>query len=181
MLGKVDEIISRRFLHGGAQVLAVVAAFGVLGLGLVNLVTVAFRRSPLAGGWLTGGYDFSQMFMVVVSACSIGYCWYRGGHIRISMLHDRATSKGKGILDAFSALAALVWIGLVVLSVWELALTSFKDGSIYPVVGIPMGPFKLLFALGMAHFFFILLRSLFGFLAKAGGRTPVTKASIKTE
>lgn len=169
-LGRFGRAVSQGFLFKGSYVIGSVAGFGVIVLGLVTLVTVISRHSPIAGPWLRYGFEVSELSMGLVSVLAISYCWYVGGHIRITLLRERARPRNKTILDVISAFLVFVWVIAIVWGMWRMAIESLAFGVSTNNLGIPVAPFQIVFAIVMAHFVLVALRSLLGFTAKATGR-----------
>lgn len=169
-LERFDRAISGGILFRGSSVLAMVAAVAVMVLALVTFVTVVLRHTPLGGSWLTGGFEISQLSMAVVSVFAIAYCWYVGGHIRIALLRQHSRPRNQGILDAVSAFIVLIWVAAIVWAMWGVAIDSLIHGTGTIQESIPLAPFQIAFTIVMVHFALVLLRSLLGFSAKAGGR-----------
>ncbi len=169
-LKKIDRVVTGRFLFGGSKILAWVATVAVVLLTLVTVVTVVVRRSPWAGSWLAGGFEISEVLMVVVSICALAYCWYVGGHVRIGLLRDHRGPRVRAIFDAVSVLFGITFVVSLSWGMWELSATSRAFGLGTMVLEIPYAPFELTVVIGMAYFSLVLLRSLIGFIAKAVGR-----------
>lgn len=172
-----DRAISGGFLFRGSQILFVVAGAAVVLLMVITFVGVVFRRSPLAGPWLQGGFEISELLMAMIAVLAIAYTWYIGGHIRIGLFRDRRTPRNKAVLDAVASFWGVVWVAAIVWSVWQVSMSSLTSGMGTGVLGIgtgilgiPIAPFQIIFSIVMAHFFLVLLRSWLGFSARAGGR-----------
>jgi nitrate reductase NapE component len=67
LLHLADKGFSEYFLSKGSKVLAVFGAGFLLALMMVTFITVAFRLLPIRTDWLVGGYEFSEMFMSMLT------------------------------------------------------------------------------------------------------------------
>ena len=169
VLRLADKGFSEYFLFKGSKVLAVCGGAFLLALMMVTFITVIFRLLPMRTDWLVGGYEFSEMFMSMLTPFAMAYAWYRAGHVRIGLIRDRLPTGPKALLDAISCLLGAIFCLSVAWGVWELSETSFAIGRSTNLRDIPIGPFQILFVVVMGHFLLVLLRSLVGLIAKGFG------------
>ncbi|MFC1916875.1 TRAP transporter small permease subunit [Chloroflexota bacterium] len=170
-LSRWEATMSRVTWFRGAQFGAWVGGIGIVLMALIVFGTVLLRRSPLGGGWMIGGIEITMLLMAMVSVCSIAYCWYLGGHIRIGIIRERIRSLRKlAALDAFATFMALPWILAATFGLWQISMENMRIGGFTRMLYIPEAPFMIIFTIVMGHFFFVLLRSFLGFVAKASGR-----------
>ncbi len=170
----INKGFSEFFLFKGSKVLAVGGGAFLLGLMVVTFVTVIFRLInrigiPIRTDWLVGGYEFSEMFMSMLTPLAMAYAWYTAGHVRIGLLRDRMGPKKKAAIDVVSSLLGAVFVFFVAWGVWELSKTSFDLGRTSNLRDIPIGPFQIFFIVVMGHFMIVLLRSVVGLTAKMFG------------
>ena len=167
----LDKGFSKYFLYEGSKVLAVCGGAFLIGLMLVTFITVVFRLLPMRSDWLVGGYEFSEMFMSMLTPFAMAYAWYRAGHVRIGLVRDKLPPGPKAFLDGLSALFGAIFCLSIAWGVWELSETSFAIGRASNLRDIPIAPFQVLFVVVIGHFLLVLLRSLMGLIAKAFGST----------
>lgn len=170
----VNKGFSEYFLFKGSKVLVVGGGIFLLGLMVVTTVTVIFRLINRVGfavrtDWLVGGYEFSEMFMSMLTPFAMAYAWYTAGHVRIGLLRDRFGPRRKAAIDVVSAVLGAVFVFFVAWGVWELSETSFLLNRTSNLRDIPIGPFQVLFVVTIGHFLIVLLRSLVGLTAKMLG------------
>ena len=169
-LAKVNRAVSEGFLHKGAQGIGWVGGLGVIVLMAVSIISIIGRRVPaIAGPWLIGVKEYSELTMALVVGLSVAFCWYIGGHLRIDLLRAHWRPRAQTIGDVVGAIFGMVFAGVVAWAIWGLGMTSLKINATTRLAGIPEGPFRIAFVILMAHFFLVLLRSLIGFILKASG------------
>jgi len=169
-LSRIDKVISKGFLVQGSKVLEVIAGIGLFMLALVSFVTVFSRALGISGPWLTGSIDLSQLIMAIVAVLAGAVCWYAGGHLRIDILISRASPKIVNILNVVSACLFLGWMIITIWGGWEKVTESLVFGTKTWTGDIIIFPFMLLFFFALTHFSFVLLRSIWGLIAKMRGR-----------
>jgi TRAP-type C4-dicarboxylate transport system permease small subunit len=167
------------FLLGGSQLLAGVGGVLLFLLILVTFVSVVGRRSPVAGAWLTGGYEITELLMALLSVLATAWCWYQSGHIRIGLFRDNRSPRVRAILDAISSFLGMILLIAVTWSVFQISGDSLAFGVATTYFRIPEGPFQIIFGLIAAHFAIVLGRSFFGYLMKALGRQTEPWAIMK--
>ena len=174
VLRVVNKGFSEYFLFKGSKVCAVGGGTFLLGLMVITFVTVIFRLInrlglPVRTDWLVGGYEFSEMFMSMLTPLAMAYAWYTAGHVRIGLLRDRVGTRLRAAIDVVSALLGAGFVFFVAWGVWELSETSFALGRTSNLRDIPIGPFQIFFIVVMGHFIIVLLRSMVGLFAKMLG------------
>tara|TARA_B100000315_G_C14500217_1_gene551965 strand:+ start:372 stop:914 length:543 start_codon:yes stop_codon:yes gene_type:complete len=168
-LTKLDRAISGVFLHRVSQAMPGIALVFVIIIGIANFVTVVTRRLGLAGGWLSGGVELTELSMVIVSIAAIAYVWYRGGHVRVMVIRERLNPRVQAIMDAATALFFLIWIALITWGAWRMTMESLAVWQRTMGVRLPIVPFQFAFLVVLGHFVLVLLRSFIGFAVKASG------------
>jgi TRAP-type C4-dicarboxylate transport system permease small subunit len=159
----------KALLFRGSQSFAWFGGFTIVVLIAITFVTVVGRHSPVAGAWLTGGYELSELLMGILAISAWAYCWYRGGHIRIELIRQHLSTRGRAIVDAIASFFGLVFVGFASWAMIETTILNLKWDVGTPLVKVPIGPFQIVFALFLVHFAAVLFGSLFGFIAKAFG------------
>ncbi len=167
---KLDRVLSEGFLFKGAIVLEVIGGVALMLLALISFGTVVLRNTPLAGAWLVGGADLSGLLMAIVSVFACAVCWYKGGHLRIDIVKVRCSQMVQNIIDVFSTIGFIIFIGIIAFSGWDKAIEAGELKAVTMAGGIPIFPFMALFCLALTHFVLVLLRSLWGKISKVRGR-----------
>ena len=181
LLHSADKGFSEYFLFKGSKVLAVFGGGFLLALMMVTFITVVFRLLPMRTDWLVGGYEFSEMFMSMLTPFAMAYAWYRAGHVRIGLVRDRLPTRPKAFLDAISALLGAVFCLSIAWGVWELSETSFTLARASNLRDIPIAPFQVLFVVVIGHFLLVLLRSLVGLIAKGFGKSFANEPYLEAQ
>ncbi|MFC2006900.1 TRAP transporter small permease subunit [Chloroflexota bacterium] len=172
MLGKVGKWYSEVFLYKASRWMVVLCAGGMLVSMMANVTMVAVRKPFAALGWhlgaLIGAYEITQMMMVFMATCAIGYTWYTAGHIRIGLFRDNMKERTRNILDAISAFLAMLYVPVIV---WVIYALFISNPNAFTLVSrIPIGPFQIIYCVVMTHLFLVLLRSFIGLASKAMGK-----------
>lgn len=148
------------FLLAGAKVQAVIAAIFLIFLALVTFVTVVGRRSPWKGAWLIGGFEISEILMAIITIFGVAYCWYLGGHLRITFLWEQFGPKMRTVFDILASLFFAFWFGIMSWGMWLTTVQYLKTGAKGWSIGIPYGPFMAIFFLATTFFSIILLKDI---------------------
>ncbi|MFW6126057.1 MAG: TRAP transporter small permease [Chloroflexota bacterium] len=165
----VNRGFSEVFLFKGSKVFAFLGGVCLLALMMVTFITVVFRSLPMRSDWLVGGYEFSEMFMAMLTPFAMAYAWYKAGHVRIGLVRDKVPPRVRALIDALSSLLGAVFCFFVAWGVYKLGITSLDIGRATNLRDIPIGPFQFLFIAVMGHFMLVLVRSMIGLFAKAFG------------
>lgn len=175
MLSKIGKWYSELFLYKGALRLTIIGRIVLLAMMLVTFTTVVFRKLFVAFGWkmgpgISGGYEYTQVIMVLLACTAAAYAWYTAGHIRIGLLRDNMRERPRAIWDAVVALIGAAYIALVV---WGLYLQfdhQVASRIKTPIANIPITPFSIMAVVILGHFFLVLLRSVIGLVSKGMGK-----------
>ena len=139
-------------------------------MGVITVVTVFGRKSALAGPWLMSGIEIATFILALITALSAAAIWYKKGHIRVGIIRDRRGPKAGAIMDIVGTVLFLFWIVAMAWGVLDVGIASYVTNERTLTSEIPIGPFQIIFAILLIHFAFVLLRSVWGFSAKAAGR-----------
>lgn len=165
-----DDTIVRRFLANGSQILAVIAGVNVIALMVVVLVDVITRHSPLTPPWGSGGLEISELLMSMLSTMAVAWCWYLGGHIRISIVLERASARGRAILNVLASFWTLIWLIAMNWSVMQIAANNIKFPLTTDTLKINIWPFQVIFVIVMSHFGLVVVRSLIEYFRAIRGQ-----------
>ena len=110
-------------------------------------------------------YEFSAMLFGTFILLGGAYTLKMGSHVNMDVLYNLLPKRGKAILDMFTFLIFLAFIGAMFWKGWESAWWSMKtfehDSTMW---GPPIYPFKLMVPVGA---FLILLQGLSKFVQDA--------------
>ena len=137
----------------------------------ITVVDVTCRHTSIRPPWGAGGFEMSEVLMTQLACLALAWCWYSGGHIRVNMILDKCSYRGKAVLNMFGSLAGAIWLGCICWSVVKLAIGSKDMGSATDVLGIDIWPFQLVFALSIGIFALVLVRSTISYAIRALGHS----------
>lgn len=175
MLGKIGKWYSEIFLYKASRWLLIIGGIALLVMMVVNFVVVTFRKLLVAlglkmGAGFAGGYEITQLAMVILTVCTISYVWYTAGHVRVGIVRDIMKERPRALLDAFWALLATVYFALIVWGVFIQARMHAAMGAHTPLNDIPLYPFMVVLYVVAAHACLVFLRSFIGLVSKAMGK-----------
>jgi len=164
-----DDTIVRRFLAKGSRVLAVIAGVNVICLMVIVLIDVGTRHFSLDPPWGSGGLEISELLMSMLSTMAVAWCWYLGGHTRISIVLERASARGRAILNVLTSFFTLIWLVGVTLSMMQITANNIKFPLTTDTLKINIWPFQVIFVIVMSHFGLVVVRSLIEYVRLALG------------
>lgn len=174
MLGKIGKWYSEVFLYKASGWIAVFAALGMLvALAVTTLSVIGRKLLPVLGlelGPLKMSWELTQLSMIFMSVCAFSYTWYHNGHVRIGLVRDTLKERKKALLDAVSALVAMVLLATYVWGAYFLIKQNYDRHMYLPLTLIPITPFAIIYFLVLAHAVLVVLRSFIGLVNKAMGR-----------
>lgn len=148
------EGVNRRF----AALLRVLAYVGGLVLlGLVALVAFDIVMRRVLHVPFLGGFEMTELAMVIIVALGLPYCAALGGHVTVDLF---ARSLDRPGLRWISVLVHLAGAALLAVVTWRTvlhAIGSYRWGDATNMMAIPKFPFQLVTALGAALFAAVLL------------------------
>jgi TRAP-type C4-dicarboxylate transport system permease small subunit len=175
MLSKIGKWYSEVFLYKVTLWLTILARISLIIMMIVTFAMVVFRKLFVALGWrmgpgISGAYEWTEVFMVVLAVCAVAYTWYTGGHIRIGLLRDSLRVRLKAIWDAVVALIGAAYMAIVVWGVYLQFEHQVSTHMMTPIARIPLPPFAMIAVIFLAHFCLVLLRSVIGLFSKGMGK-----------
>jgi len=146
--------VNRRF----AVLLRVLAyAGGVVLIGLVALVAFDIIMRRVLKVPFLGGFEMTELAMVIIVALGLPYCAALGGHVTVDLFGKVLDRPG---LRWINVLVHLVGAALLAVVTWRTvlhAIGSYRWGDATNMMAIPKFPFQLVTALGAALFAAVLL------------------------
>ena len=148
------EGADRRF----AALLRVLAyAGGAVLLGLVALVAFDILMRRVLKLPFLGGFEMTELAMVIIVALGLPYCAALGGHVSVDLFGKVLDRPGLRWLNALVHLAGAVLLAVVAWRTVLYALGSYRWGDATNMMAIPKFPFQLVTAVGAALFAAVLL------------------------
>ncbi|MFH1031562.1 MAG: TRAP transporter small permease subunit [Chloroflexota bacterium] len=186
MLSNIGKWYSVVFLYKGSLSLTYIARLMLIVMMVVNVVMVVIRKVLVTFGWATGGgivggYEITQMSLLILTGTACAYTWYSAGHIRIGLFRDNMKERRRALLDAFVALAGTVYVGLTSWALFKQALGYAAYSIRTPLLKMPIAPWAFLFSIIMAFVFLVLMRSCIGLFSKAMGKKFAAEPYLKSE
>ena len=137
----------------------VMAAIGAATLGVMMFLSVAdvigrkFFLSPVEGT-----AEMVGIMLVIAASMGMGYCALIKAHLRIGIIIDRFSPRGKAGIDVFSYLVCVA-AGFIItwqssLRMWEYIFKQF--GGRTAIVSLPYWPFMAVMIIGFTWLTFIM-------------------------
>lgn len=128
-----------------ANLLAAFAIFGLMCLGVAQIVMRSVFNTPL-----TGYIDLVELSMASMAFLGAAYCQRLGAHIRMELLIGRLHGRLLWSAEAFALAVALFIIGVLVWFGWGHFLRSYTLGDTTIDAEFPVWPSKLLVPIAFA-------------------------------
>ena len=147
-----------RILHHVGQWVAVLMV-------LVTVTDVCLRyifNSPILGS-----YEITQFMMAILIFASVGYTMVVKHHVSVDLVITKLPKRVRALLEAITCLLAF---GLFAIAAWRTLLyagTTWKRHDVSAELFIPVSPFVLFVALGLAVLSLVLLVQFIQSLARA--------------
>jgi TRAP-type C4-dicarboxylate transport system permease small subunit len=162
-LSRVGHILEKaiypisRFLHRFAQVVIVLMV-------MLTVIDVCLRyvfNSPIVGG-----YELTEFMMAVLVFASVGFTQSVKDHVSVDLVVNILSDRVRALLEAITCLLAF---GLFGLAGWRNVLhagTTWERHDVSAELFVPVSPFVLFVALGLAVLSLVLLVQFFQSLAR---------------
>lgn len=101
---------------------------------------------------IKGDLELQELMMVLIVFLAFPYCTMQKRNIYVELLIDRLKGRTKAIVNSF---ASLVGMAILIVIIWQVALRGW-DGitgsqvELTQLLEIPMAPFMLIAAIGLA-------------------------------
>lgn len=119
-----------------------------------NIILRLFKRP------IEGTYEWVGYLTTLVIGLAVAYCAVNNGHIAITFLTERLSSRTQAVIDL---VIGLISLGFLVLVSWQLtgyATTMVGNGEVAPTTGVPFYPFIYLAAFGFLVYCLVVLVNL---------------------
>ncbi len=140
---------------GISKIFDVIAGLCLISIMLVVVLNILLR--VFVGSPILGTYEYVGFLTASVIGLALAHCSVQKGHIAVTFLLDRFSTKLKTAADIFVNLLALFFFSLCVLYMVIYANTAMEIGRVSPTTQIPLSPFIYIIALGMFALCLVLL------------------------
>ena len=163
-LSSVGDILEKavypigRFLHRFAQVVIVLMV-------MLTVTDVCLRY--IFNNPITGSYEVTEFMMAVLVFASVGFTMSVKDHVSVDLVVTKLPDRVRALLEAITCLLAF---GLFAMAAWRNVLhagTTWERNDVSAELFIPVSPFVLFVALGLAVLSLVLLVQFFQSLARA--------------
>jgi TRAP-type C4-dicarboxylate transport system permease small subunit len=142
---------------------------GAIILFIMMLLTVGdvggryFFKSPIQGA-----HEITGLLLVCIAACALAYSQIKKGHIRVDLITERLSPKGRQIVDVVAYLFCVFASSLITWQTLIRARDYFFStrGNLTEVLGIPFFPFMVILGLGFLSLTLVSLVDLIRTIAK---------------
>jgi TRAP-type C4-dicarboxylate transport system permease small subunit len=148
------EGAGRRF---GTLLRALAYGGGIVLLALVVLVAFDIVMRRVLKLPFLGGFEMTELAMVIIVALGLPYCAALGGHVSVDLLGKYLDRRGFRWINVLVHLLGAALLAVVAWRTTIYALGSLRWGDATNMMAIPKYPFQLVTALGAALFALVLL------------------------
>lgn len=130
------------------RVLLVIAAAALVAMATIitlNIFGRALFRSPIMGT-----VEYAGVLGVVFASVAIGYVEKHRRNVVMEVISSKFPPRAKEFTDAFGLLLGLVIIGVLSWAMFGEAGYAFSYRETTVVMGVPLWPFKYIWAVGAA-------------------------------
>lgn len=131
--------------RGSARAAGILFAIGVRA-ALPALLTFVTLEVVLRYGFnspLHWSRDVNGLLLLITLFSTLPQAWDRGYHIRMEILHRRLRGRWRSLADALSALAGLVFFGLMSIQAVGFARYMFVTGETGEDLSVALWPFMV--------------------------------------
>jgi TRAP-type C4-dicarboxylate transport system permease small subunit len=140
----IQEII--KILQRAVYYLCIIGAVAML---FMMFLTVADIIGRSFFTWpITGTYELSRYFLVVIVLLGIGYAQQTGQHIAVDYFVSKLPLRSQFFFEATATFLGLVFFALVTWQGWKGGWDSVKTKTVSDTLNIPSYPFEFLIAVG---------------------------------
>lgn len=130
---------------------------GAVLIGLVALVAFDIVMRRVLKLPFLGGFEMTELAMVVIVALGLPYCAWLGGHVSVDLFGKYLDRPGLRWINVVVHLAGAALLAVVAWRTTLYALGSYRWGDATNMMAIPKYPFQLVTALGAALFAAVLV------------------------
>lgn len=151
------EELMARFVTKLSQILDRIAGWVLVAtmvLVVGNIILRLFKRP------IEGTYEWVGFLTTLVTGLAVAYCAVHNGHIAITFLTERLSSRTQAVIDF---VIGLISLGFLILVSWQLAgyaTTMIGSGEVALTTRVPFYPFIYLAAFGFLIYCLVVLVNL---------------------
>ena len=148
-----QDTVSARWIQGTIKILRradfYLCIIGGVAMFFIMLLTVADVVGRSFFTWpITGTYELSRYFLVVIVLLGIGYAQQTGQHIAVDYFVSKLSLRGQFFFEATATFLGLVFFALVTWQGWKGGWNSVQAKTVSDTLNIPLYPFEFLIAVG---------------------------------
>lgn len=163
-LSQVAHLLERA-VFPASRILHIVGQGIIIMMVLITVADVILRY--IFNKPILGSYEITEFMMVLLVFASAGYTMAVKGHVCVDLVTSQLPPRAQAIIESVTSLLAL---GLFSLVTWRNVLhaeTVLRRHDVSAELFIPVSPFILFIALGVAVLCLVLLVHFFHSLARA--------------
>jgi TRAP-type C4-dicarboxylate transport system permease small subunit len=145
---------------------------GAVLIGLVGLVVYEVVMRYLFARPVFGGFEITELAMVLIVGFGLPYCALTGGHVAVDLFSRFLDRPALRWLNALVHLAGAALLAVVAWRATLYALGSYQWGDLSNMMRIPKYPFQLAIAASAGLFALVLLMQAVRALRRAGRAEP---------
>ncbi|MFZ5643090.1 MAG: TRAP transporter small permease [Bacillota bacterium] len=153
------------FVTGLSRILDRIAGLCMVCTMLLVITNIILR--VLFNHPILGTYEYVGYLTAALIGLSLANCAVKKGHIAISFVVDRFSTKVQAFIDSFINIIALAFWGFSAWYIYKYANSLIINGVVSPTTQMPFYPFIYLVALGLLALCLVLLISAIESLKKA--------------
>jgi len=157
LLKKIDDLYLK--LEAACNLLSGGLIFGVMLLGVAEVLMRKLFDSPIPGQT-----DLVEISLPMIAFLGLSYCHRQAGHVRMALLMQFLTQRGKYIAEFAVTIPSLILVGFLVIGTWEHFWRALSFGDSTESAEIPIWPAKLTVTVALIILFLRLCIQLFGYL-----------------
>jgi TRAP-type C4-dicarboxylate transport system permease small subunit len=141
------QLVAHKLFKGleKQSLVGAIILFFMMILTVGDVVGRYFFKAPIQGT-----HEITGLLLVCVAACALAYSQIMKGHIRVDLITDRLSPKGRQIIDV---IAYLFCVFASLLITWQTLIRArdyfySTKGNLTETLSIPFFPFLLILGLG---------------------------------
>jgi TRAP-type C4-dicarboxylate transport system permease small subunit len=142
-------LISRAY-----YLVAGIALMAMMAIVVANIIGRIFFKWPILGT-----IEIAGLAGVVVMAVAVGLSESQHRNIVVDIITAQLPSRIRIVANCVAYLLSLIAVGFLLWAVAESAFESMSEGEITFVLGMPVSPFRFIWAGGLLILFFFLLHN----------------------
>ena len=159
MFAKVNKFLNNLYSYSGY-----IAAFFLILVAVFILIGISSR---IFGFYIRGLAEYSGYCMAAASFYALAFTFVEGGHIRITLFLEKASSSFKSFLEIWCLIVATIFSGYLSFYLWKMLLISYdfqerSEGADEILIWIPQTSVaigSLIFFIAVLHKFILTILS----------------------